>query len=149
MTPRRPTTGGVQIPTGPPVAYGPSLVSQCYQRDAPALSVMPAQRGDQNQRETEVRDLFQGPPGLWQTVHDDLEDEGPVDQTQNDESQIAVPVQPTSPIPSSSSRAPPPGCNPDGTGSGGDGASNPGRSARSGDGGLGSNPPTGGGSRPP
>ena len=43
MTPMRPTTGGVQTPTGTPVAYGPSPVTQRYDLDTPAQCVAPAQ----------------------------------------------------------------------------------------------------------
>ena len=46
MTLARPTTGGIQTPTGPPVQYGPNPITQQYSR-ADDLSVPPAQWGDQ------------------------------------------------------------------------------------------------------
>ena len=51
MTPRRPMTGGEQTPTGPPVAYAPSPMTQCYQLDSPGSAVAPAQWENQRQRE--------------------------------------------------------------------------------------------------
>ena len=53
MTPARLTTGGIQSPSRPPVAYGPSPLTQqcCGQRD---LSVPPAQWGDRERAEKET-----------------------------------------------------------------------------------------------
>ena len=62
MTPLRPMTGGVQSPSGPPVAYGPSPVTQQY-RHSLDLSVPPVQWGNQEECEDGVQDLFQGPIG--------------------------------------------------------------------------------------
>ena len=42
MTPLRPTTGGQQMPTGPPVAYGPSPMTQRYRLDSTGPAVAPA-----------------------------------------------------------------------------------------------------------
>ena len=53
-TPTRPTTGGVQMPTGPPVAYGPSPVTQRCVRGSPDSRVALAQWGGQNQCGNEV-----------------------------------------------------------------------------------------------
>ena len=46
-TPAKPTTG-IQSPSSPPVAYGPSSITQHY-RPAHYLSVLPAQWGDRKQ----------------------------------------------------------------------------------------------------
>ena len=64
------------------------------------LFVAPAQWGDQNQRDTEVRGLFQGPVGPCRTYHDDSDDQ--LFDLTNDELQIAAPAQPSPPTPSSS-----------------------------------------------
>ena len=52
-----PTTGGEHTPTGPPVAYGPSPVTQQYSQ-TPDLRNPPAQWGDQNPGDDGVRELF-------------------------------------------------------------------------------------------
>ena len=60
MTPARPTAGGVQSPSGRPVAYGPSPLTQQY-RQPHDLSVPPAQWGDRAQGEEGEQDLVHGP----------------------------------------------------------------------------------------
>ena len=82
----RPTTGGAQTPTGPPVAYGPS--DSYPASGSPDLCVAPAQWGDQSQCENEVRDWFQGPMEPRRTHHDDSDDQEFSDLT-SDEVQIA------------------------------------------------------------
>ena len=72
MTPARATTGGAQSPSGPLVAYGPSPVTQQY-RHKLDLSVPPAQRGDREQCEEGVQDLFQGPMALGGAQDDEPE----------------------------------------------------------------------------
>ena len=47
MTPARPTTGGMQTPTGQPVQYGPNPVTQQYSRRQD-LCIPPAQWGDRD-----------------------------------------------------------------------------------------------------
>ena len=62
MTPDRPTTGGLQTPTGAPVRLGPSPITQQYSRRQD-LSLPPAQWGDQDLRaeDEEECELFAGP----------------------------------------------------------------------------------------
>ena len=59
MTPARPTTGGIQTPTGPPVQYGPSTITQQYGRPRD-LAVPPAQWGEREPDEEEC-ELFGEP----------------------------------------------------------------------------------------
>ena len=47
---------------GPPVAYGPSPITQQYCR-SPDLTIPPAQWGDQERCDDGVRELYQGPIG--------------------------------------------------------------------------------------
>ena len=78
MTPKRPTTRRKQIPTGAPVAHGPSPVTKCCRMDSPGSTVVPAQ--NVGQRSDEVRDLFQGRPAAWEAV-DETSDDDLVDLT--------------------------------------------------------------------
>ena len=49
MTPRRPTTGGEQTPTGAPVAYWPvSPVTQYYRLDSPGSTAKPVRHVGQS-----------------------------------------------------------------------------------------------------
>ena len=62
MTPMRPTTGGLRTPEGEPVRYGPSPMTQQYNRQGD-MSVPRAQWGDRSLRSPEDGsdvDLFQG-----------------------------------------------------------------------------------------
>ena len=68
-TPDRPTTGGLQTPTGAPVQLGPCPVTQQYSRRSD-LSIPPAQWGNQDGRDEgeEECELFRDP----QEIHSEL-----------------------------------------------------------------------------
>ena len=100
ILPAEPTTGGVQSPSGPPVAYGPSPVTQqyCHSQD---LSAPPAQWGDREQCAEGVQDLFQGPVALGGAPEEEPEEQA-LSTLIRDELHIAQPAQPAEPPESSS-----------------------------------------------
>ena len=95
-TPDRPTTGGLQTPTGAPVQLGPSPVTQQY-RIQSSLSTPPAQWGNQDSRDDgeEECELFGDPPHVQGDPTEALleQDQGMDNQ---DELQIAIVPSPSS-----------------------------------------------------